>query len=138
MERESLIMNKMDHIRINKCIRDAIVQKTMNKFEIERIKLELEKARIVEPHEVPNNIVTMNSVVKISFPDVKKQVQLKIVYPHDANISDWKISIFSPIANALLGCKVGDTIEWFVPAGGTTIKIDEIIYQPEASGNFNE
>jgi len=88
MERNSLIMNKMDHIRINKCIHDAIEHKTIDKFEIERLKLELEKAKIVEPYEVPHNIVTMNSVVKISFPDVNKQVQLKIVYPHDADISD--------------------------------------------------
>lgn len=137
MASNNIILNKMDRIRINNCILKATEERTINKGEIERLKHELESAKIVEPHEVPHNIVTMNSVVKISFPDVNKQVQLKIVYPHDADISDWKISIFSPIANALLGYKVGDTIEWFVPAGGTTIKIDEIIYQPESLGHFN-
>ena len=48
-----------------------------------------------------------------------------------------KISIFSPIATALIGYKVQDEVEWLVPAGLTKIRIDEIIYQPEAAGDFN-
>ena len=48
-----------------------------------------------------------------------------------------KISIFSPVATALIGYRVGDIIEWIVPAGLTKIKIDEIVYQPEASGDYN-
>ena len=47
------------------------------------------------------------------------------------------ISIFSPIATALIGYKVGDEIEWIVPAGLTKMKIEEIIYQPEAAGDYN-
>jgi regulator of nucleoside diphosphate kinase len=44
---------------------------------------------------------------------------------------------FSPIATALIGYKVGDEIEWIIPAGLTKIRIDEIIYQPEAAGHYN-
>jgi regulator of nucleoside diphosphate kinase len=66
-----------------------------------------------------------------------KQIQFQIVYPENANIKENKISIFSPIATALIGYKTGDEIEWIVPAGLTKIRIDEIIYQPEAAGDFN-
>jgi len=137
MANDNIVLNKMDHIRINKCILEAIEDRSINKGEIERLQFELERAKIAEPHEVPNNVVTMNSVVKIFFPDFNKHVQLKIVYPHEADINGWKISIFSPIANALLGYKVGDIIELFVPAGGTKVKIEDIIYQPEAAGHYN-
>lgn len=137
MASNNIILNKMDHSRINNCILKATEERTINKGEIERLKYELERAKIVEPHEVPNDVVTMNSVVKIFFPDFNKHVQLKIVYPHEADINDWKISIFSPIANALLGYKVGDLIEWFVPTVGTKLKIEDIIYQPEAAGHYN-
>ncbi|MCE9538496.1 MAG: GreA/GreB family elongation factor, partial [Bacteroidetes bacterium] len=47
------------------------------------------------------------------------------------------ISIFSPIATALIGYKVSNEIEWIVPSGLTRIRIDEIIYQPEAAGDYN-
>jgi len=79
----------------------------------------------------------MNSIVKISFSNTNKQVEFQIVYPDKADLKKNKISIFSPIATALIGYKVGDEIEWLVPAGLTKITIGEIIFQPEASGDFN-
>lgn len=91
----------------------------------------------MEPEAIPSNVVTMNSIVKISFTNTKKHIQFQIVYPDQSNIKENKISIFSPIATALIGYKVNDEIEWIVPAGLTKIKIEEIIYQPEATGDYD-
>lgn len=132
-----IIMNKLDYTRILKSIEDAKSLKTINAAEAEKLLKELDSARIVEPHEVPADIVTMNSIVKISFLKTNKEVKFQIVYPDQANIKENKISIFSPIATALIGYKVSDEIEWIVPSGLTKIRIDEIIYQPEASGDYN-
>ncbi len=82
--------------------------------------------------------MTMNSEVKISFANTKKSVVFKIVYPDQANIRENKISIFSPIATALIGYRVADEIEWIVPAGLTRIRIEEILYQPEAAGDYDQ
>jgi regulator of nucleoside diphosphate kinase len=79
----------------------------------------------------------MNSIVRISFLNTKKSVQFQIVYPDAANIKENKISIFSPVATALIGYRVTDEIEWLVPSGLTKIRIDEIVYQPEAEGDFD-
>ena len=98
---------------------------------------ELDSAKIVDPQDVPGNIVTMNSVVKISFLNNNKQIQFRIVYPDQSNIKENKISIFSPVATALIGYKEKDEIEWILPSGLTKIRIDQIIYQPEASGDFD-
>ena len=98
---------------------------------------ELDAAKIVEPEAIPSDVVTMNSIVKLSFLNNDKTIQFQIVYPEQANIKENKISIFSPIATALIGYKVNDEVEWIVPAGLTRIRIDEIIYQPEAAGDFN-
>ncbi|MDD3132727.1 MAG: GreA/GreB family elongation factor [Bacteroidales bacterium] len=46
------------------------------------------------------------------------------------------MSIFSPIATALIGYKVGDEVEWVVPGGLTKLKIEQIVYQPEAAGDY--
>ena len=131
-----IIVNRLDYLRIQKCITDARQFKSISASEAESLLNELNSAKIVEPQEIPDNVVTMNSIVKISFLNSDKRIEFQIVYPNQANLKENKISIFSPIAAALIGYKVSDEIEWIVPAGITKIKIDKIIYQPEASGDY--
>ena len=131
-----LIVNRLDYARIKKCINDARNFQSISKTDAQKLLIELESAEIVEPQAIPSNVVTMNSIVKLSFLNSNKQIQFQIVYPDQANFKEHKISIFSPIATALIGYKVGDEIEWIVPAGLSQLKIDEIVYQPEAAGDF--
>jgi regulator of nucleoside diphosphate kinase len=105
--------------------------------ESERLMAELDSAKILKPEEIPSDVVTMNSIVRLSFLNSQKQVEFRIVYPDEANLKENRISIFSPVATALIGYKIGDEIEWLVPGGMTKIRIDDIIYQPEAAGDFN-
>ena len=132
-----LILNRLDYHRIKKCISDAKQFNSINGSEAESLMKELDSAKIVDPEKIPSNVVTMNSIVKISFMNDNKHLEFQIVYPDQANLKERKISIFSPIATALIGYKVNDEIEWLVPAGLTRIKINEIIYQPEASGHYS-
>ena len=131
-----LTINKLDYLRIKKAIDNAKQVKSINAAEAAGLMKELDSAKIVEPEKIPADVVTMNSIVKISFLNATRQVRFQIVYPGEANLKEHKISIFSPIATALIGYKVGDEVEWIVPAGPTKIKIDEILYQPEASGDY--
>jgi len=131
-----IIMNKLDYARILKCIQDGKSRKTINAMEAETLLNELRAAKIVEPFEVPDDIVTMNSIVRIKFLKTNKEIKFRIVYPDQANIKENKISIFSPVATALIGYKVSDEIDWMVPSGLTKIRIEEILYQPEAEGNY--
>ncbi|MBK7426525.1 MAG: GreA/GreB family elongation factor [Saprospiraceae bacterium] len=131
-----LIINRLDYARIRKSITDARSFQSMNDREAQKLLTELHSATIVDPEEIHSNVVTMTSIVKLSFLNNNKQVQFQIVYPDQANFKENKISIFSPIATALIGYKVADEIEWIVPAGITRIRIDEIIYQPEAAGHY--
>lgn len=132
-----IILNKLDYSRIKNAIADAKQYKSISTADAENLMKELNAAQIVEPDKIPGNVVTMNSIVKISFLNTGKQVEFQIVYPNKANMKEKKISVFSPIATALLGYKAGDEIDWIVPAGPTKIRIDEIVYQPEAAGDYN-
>ncbi|MBN1971123.1 MAG: nucleoside diphosphate kinase regulator [Bacteroidales bacterium] len=134
---KKIIINRLDYTRIKKCISDAKQFKSISSAEAEKLIKELDSAEIVEPEAIPSNVVTMNSIVKLSFLNNNIQVQFQIVYPDQANLKENKISIFSPIATALIGYKVSDEIEWIVPAGITNIRIDEIIYQPEGAGDYS-
>ncbi len=131
-----IIVNRLDYARIKKCINDAKQLKSITSIEADNLLKELDSAKIMEPESIPSNVVTMNSIAKITFLNNNKQVQFQIVYPDKANLKENKISIFSPIATSLIGYKVNDEIEWIVPGGLTKIRIDEIIYQPEATGDY--
>ena len=131
------IINKLDYSRIQQCIRDAKQFNSITIVEAAALMHELKLGELLEPEEIPNDVVTMNSIVKISFVDSNKRVVFQLVYPDKADLKNHKISIFSAIATALIGYKVGDEIEWCVPAGMTKIKIEEILYQPEAAGDYN-
>lgn len=134
---KKVTLTKNDYTRIYKAITVAKNSKTINSNEAEKLLSELSKAEIVPSEKIDKDVVTMNSEVKLFFENTQKEQSFKIVYPQDANLKENKISIFSPIATALIGYKIGDEIEWIVPGGMTKIKIIDLIYQPEAAGDFD-
>ena len=134
---KEIILSSLDVSRIRKSIEEAIRKKSIGQNEASTLANELLSAKIVEPEKIPGNIVTMNLIVKVSFLNTKKTLQIQIVYPENANFRENRISILSPVATALIGYKVSDEIEWIVPSGLTRLRIDEIIYQPEAAGDFD-
>lgn len=98
--------------------------------------LELNRAQIIEPQEIPNDVITMNS--KVSFIDLEtdKEFEYWLVFPEAADIKENKISVLSPIGCALLGYKIGEIISLKTPRGEKKIKVKSILHQPEAVGNF--
>ena len=132
-----VIITKQDHNKIHRSIIDEKAKNSIKKEEAEKLLAELKSAKIVEQNEIDGDVVTMNSIVKIHFQNNKTTMEFQIVYPIDANIKERKISIFSSVASALIGYRVGDEIDWLIPSGMTKIVIDEIIYQPESAGDFD-
>jgi len=94
-------------------------------------------ATLLDPTNIPANVVTMHTRVKLSYPDSQKTVSLQIVYPEEADSTQSKVSVLAPIATALLGRKVNDLVCLLTPYGTVRVKIDYILYQPEAAGHFS-
>ena len=132
-----IILNKLDYMRIRKHLREAQMRKTIDAVNAGKLAQELESGVLMEPQDIPSDVVTMNSVVKISFVGEEQQQEFRIVYPDEADFRMKRVSIFAPIATALIGFRVGDLIEWMVPGGLKKIKIDGISYQPEAAGEYS-
>lgn len=103
----------------------------------EALEAELARADIVEPKDMPPDVVTMNSTVKFRVDASTEEFTLTLVYPRDMDNGNDKISILAPVGSALLGLSKGDEIEWPRPGGGLMhVRIDEITYQPERAGDF--
>lgn len=101
------------------------------------LELELGRAKVVDAKKIPANVVTMNSRLRYRDAEDGGESEITLVFPDGADIETGKMSILSPIGTALLGYAVGDTIEWAVPAGSRQIEILELLYQPEAAGDYH-
>ncbi len=98
---------------------------------------ELQRAAVLPPEKIPADVITMNSRVRYRDLEDDSEMEITLVFPGDADISRGKMSILSPIGTAVLGYKVGDTLEWQVPDGLRKLKIEALAYQPESSGDFH-
>ena len=86
----------------------------------------LEHARVIDTSLLGSDTVGLLSKVEISNLVNNSRMTYTIVSPHEANIMEHKISIKSPIAQALTGKKAGDIVEVRVPAGMIKLRIETI------------
>ena len=86
----------------------------------------LEHARVIDTTRLVNDKVGLLSKVRITNIGNNATMSYTIVSPHEANMAEGKISIKSPIAQALLNKAVGDVVQVQVPAGMLKLRIDDI------------
>ena len=104
----------------------------------ERLAGELDRAVVVGREELPPDVVTMHSCV--TFEDLRNGTmrEVVLVYPSAADATAGKLSVLAPIGAALLGLRVGDTIEWPLPDHRTAkIKILSVA-QPRLAGERSD
>ena len=104
---------------------------------LEELENELERGKVVKSQNIPNTIITMNSKIRLLDIDTQEEMVYRLVFPNNADANEGKVSILAPIGTALLGYKVGDIIEWRVPGGIAKLEVKEILYQPEAAGDYH-
>lgn len=97
---------------------------------------ELNRACVVLPKEIPSNVITMNSKVLLKNLDTEEEMIYVLVYPADADLEEDKISVLAPIGTAILGYRENDILDWRVPGGIVRLKVEKLLYQPEAAGDF--
>lgn len=86
----------------------------------------LENARVIDKSRLSNDTVGLLSQIDITNVANNQRMKYMVVNPHEADLTHGKISIKSPIAQALLGKKAGDTVEVRVPAGTIKLRIESV------------
>lgn len=104
---------------------------------VEHLKQGLDRAAVLPPPEMPRAIVTMRSQVRILDLHTGDTDVFTLVYPAEADLFTSKLSVLAPLGAALLGAKVGDVLHVPVKSAIRRIKVDRILYQPEAAGDFH-
>lgn len=86
----------------------------------------LQFTRVIDMSRLASDAVGLLSKVEMTNLNNNSKMTYTIASPHEANLREGKISIKSPIAQALLNKKVGDVVEVQVPAGILKLRIESI------------
>ncbi|PJK13082.1 hypothetical protein CO613_10530 [Lysobacteraceae bacterium NML07-0707] len=132
--RPPLTLSRLDVERL-----ETLLEKTVSgQFDTRNLQEELLRAHVVEPQQMPADVVSMNSTIVLRNESNGDEREITLVYPHDADGSPGKVSILAPVGSALIGLKVGDSIDWPMPGGHTAkLHVLSIRFQPEAAGQYD-
>ena len=134
MTREQILITGEDKRRLQRIL-PRIGTEYADREDLILLAEELERAMEVEPAAIPPDVITLNSKVRVTDLENDATSDYTLVLPGEANYDAGRISVLAPLGTALLGYRVGDEIEWEVPRGVRRIRIDAVLYQPEASVN---
>ena len=93
---------------------------------INRLKLTIAEAKIVDTSRLSTDAVQILSKVDMTNMTTKSKMSYTIVSESEADLKQGKISIKTPIAQGLLNKKVGDEVEIKIPRGVIRLRIDKI------------
>ncbi|MBP7949701.1 MAG: nucleoside diphosphate kinase regulator [Verrucomicrobiales bacterium] len=137
MAERKLYITQIDKTRLGKVIAMADGLNERDRKSLNDLAAELERAEVVPSKEVPPNVVTMNSKVVLRDMEADEKMTYTLVFPDQADINEGRISVLAPVGTAILGYTEGDVIEWPVPSGVRLLRIEQVLYQPEAAGDYH-
>lgn len=131
--KDRIYITKPDHEKLRRLVEGRIAQTSVDRAYFDRLEEELDRAEIVDAADIPHDVVTMNSEVRLRDLDSGELKLYRLVFPAQFR-TEHSISVLAPVGTAMLGYRVGDVIEWPVPKGVRRLQIVEVLYQPEAAG----
>ena len=94
---------------------------------------ELGRAIVVPLEQMPPEIVRINSLVTYVDESSGVSRNVELVFPEDADIASGRISVLAPVGSALLGLRIGDSIDWPFPNGmERRLKVVSTTHQPDS------
>lgn len=99
----------------------------------QKLRLELDRAVIVDPKAIAPTVVTMGSRVEIEDLSTGEVDEYTLVYPEHADVDARRLSVLAPIGTAVIGCSQGDEMNWITPGGPRRIKLRRVVPPAESA-----
>ncbi len=93
----------------------------------ELLETELDRARVVPRHEVPDDVVVMESELEYEDTLSGRRRRIQLVYPDYADAEASRVSVLAPLGCALLGLRVGQEIDWRMPGGARSLRVLAVV-----------
>ena len=134
MNEQTIIMTWPDHARLTELIEaQRYKENGLDAQAFDRLAGELARAQLVALQDIPPDVVTMNSMIRVRNPDSHEVFTFTLSWPDDADAGNGRINVLAPLGMALLGCSVGQQVEWPVHGEIRRFCVEEVLFQPENS-----
>jgi transcription elongation factor GreA len=101
----------------------------MNEAKVAELEDKLGRADVIDPTKLSGDSVKFGATVELVDEDTEEEVTYKLVGDLEADVKSGKVSISSPIARALIGKAVGDSVEVTTPKGSRSYEILKISWK---------
>ena len=106
--RPPIIIGHCEHRKLTKIVE---AQLSKNPVVSDELLYELERAHVVDDHQLPRGIIRIGSTVRFT-SDLGEDRTVTLVFPGEADIAEGKISVLTPIGTALIGLRAGQSMDW--------------------------
>lgn len=137
MGSEPIQITEFDFVRLQKLVEKTAYTELRGRDYVARLQEQLDRAHVIPSDSVSNAVITMNSTVVLVDLDTQQEEIYTVVFPENADANRGYISVLAPVGMAMMGYRVGDAFEWPVPDGVRRLLVKQILYQPEAAGDYH-
>jgi regulator of nucleoside diphosphate kinase len=137
MSDEQALMTHADRRRLTRMVRRLRSSGRGRREHIAALNRRIAAADVVRPTDIPRNVITLNSRVVLKDLDSRKRVTVTLAEPWDGSMVGDRVSVAGPAGIALLGGRVGQIVRWRVGANVRRLRVEQVLYQPEAAGDFH-
>lgn len=93
---------------------------------LHKLREELDRAIVVDSTAFPADVVALESTVEYEDLATGEVESYTLTLPERAKIEEHRLSILAPIGTALIGCRVGDIVNWSTPGGDRQLRIRRV------------
>jgi regulator of nucleoside diphosphate kinase len=137
MTENKVFLTNRDAERLRRLVNRLRTAGHFDEVDLDQLEQRVQMARVIEAQDIPRSVVTMNSLVGLRNLQANEMFSCSVTYPEEADLIKRKVSVASPLGRALLGSRVGDTIECPVESGIRALRVERVYYQPEAARDFH-
>ena len=102
---------------------------SMNEGRVLELESLISRAEVIDVSKLSGNRVKFGATVKLVDEDTEEEKTYQIVGEPEADVRSGRVSVTSPIARALMGKKVGDTVEVSTPGGGKSYEVINVMFR---------
>ena len=134
---DQICLTDLDAIRLRSMARQLIGARGDPRLQGEALFDLLDAADIVPANAITPDVVTMNSTVVYDDADDGRSDTVTLVYPDKADVTRGRVSVLSPLGRRLIGVRAGERVSFETPGNGLrSVRVREVVYQPEAAGDW--
>jgi regulator of nucleoside diphosphate kinase len=126
MRKRPIIVTESDERKLRELLSRQSEESLRDQAHLLELHSELERAVILHAQELPTDVITMHSQVRVLDLERRRRSDYTLVFPFESDVSAKRISVLAPLGTALLGFRKGDDLEWMMPGGVRRLRVEHV------------